>query len=102
VVGRAAFAFERDFLAAIDLFLVFGCSDRFVSVGAPFAASLTRRTRPVKIDTSFEKAVNCRAQKLSVIPRVKRRGDLLLWPQADAGREVRKATAGLERVEILP
>ena len=29
---------------------------RFVSVAAPFAASLTRRTRPVKIDTSFEKA----------------------------------------------
>jgi len=25
VVGRAAFAFERDFLTAIDLFLVFGC-----------------------------------------------------------------------------
>jgi hypothetical protein len=62
VVGRAAFAFERDFLAAIDLFLVFGCSDRFVSVAAPFAASLTRRTRPVKIDTSFEKAANRRVQ----------------------------------------
>jgi hypothetical protein len=53
VVGRAAFAFERDFLAAIDLFLVFGCFDRFVSVAAPFAASLTRRTRPAKIDTRF-------------------------------------------------
>ena len=36
---------------------------RFVSVAAPFAASLTRRTRPVKIDTSFEKAVNCRVQR---------------------------------------
>ena len=54
MVGRAAFAFERDFLAAIDLSLVFGCSDRFVWVAAPFAAPLTRRTRPVKIDTSVE------------------------------------------------
>jgi hypothetical protein len=50
-----AFAFERVFLAAIDLLLVRGCSDRFASVAAPFAASITRRTRPVKIDTSFEK-----------------------------------------------
>src|SRR5262249_22251136 len=39
--GRAAFAGERDFLATI-LFLVFG-----------FSASLARRTRPVKIDTSL-------------------------------------------------
>ena len=28
MVGRSAFAFARDFLAAIDLFLVPGCSDR--------------------------------------------------------------------------
>jgi hypothetical protein len=34
VVGRTAFALERDVLAAIDLFLVFGDSDRFVWVGA--------------------------------------------------------------------
>jgi hypothetical protein len=55
VVGRAAFALERDFLAAIGLFLVRGCSDRFASVTASFAVSLTRRTRRAKIDTSFEK-----------------------------------------------
>jgi hypothetical protein len=60
VVGRAAFAFERDFLAAIDPFLVFWCSDRFVSVAVSFAAALTRRTRPVKIDASFDKAASCR------------------------------------------
>jgi hypothetical protein len=34
----------------------------FVSVAAPFAASPTRRTRPVKIDRSFEKSVSRRAQ----------------------------------------
>jgi hypothetical protein len=48
-----ALAFEREFVAAIDRFLVFGCSERSVSADAPFAASPTRRTRPVKIDRSF-------------------------------------------------
>ena len=30
MVGRAPLAFGRDFLAAIDLFLVFGCADRTI------------------------------------------------------------------------
>jgi hypothetical protein len=54
VLGRAAFAFELDFLAAIDLFLVRGCSDRLASVATPIAASFTRRTTPGKIDSDVE------------------------------------------------
>ena len=40
---------------------------RFGTVAAAFAASPTRRTRPVKIDTSFEKAVNWWVQGANVI-----------------------------------
>jgi len=40
VAGRAAFTLARDFVAAIDLFLVFGCSDRFVSVAIASEASI--------------------------------------------------------------
>lgn len=93
MVGRADFAFERDFPAAIHEFLGLGCSDRFVSIAVPFATSPTRRTRPVIIDASFQKRE---------LPEkgVKRRRDPLYWPQADARREVPGTNCGVGACEI--